>query len=225
MRRTTAAGLLALLLGLTGCLGTATSPSASPTGTVPAATASTAPSPSSTATIAPETSPSPAPPTGTTHTVVRGEGLMAIARAYDTSVDQLVAWNVDRYPSLASDRNLIEPGWVLLVSGDPGITPLPTASPGPATPVPSTPPVGSRCRAGNRVAAGSAQTFRTIPDAGAAVALTFDMGGRMDPAVDIMEFLVASEVCATIFATGAMSDTPQGREVLAIIGANPGLFE
>ena len=32
------------------------------------------------------------------------------------------------------------------------------------------------------------------------VALTFDMGGRMDPAVDIMNFLVANEVCATIFA-------------------------
>lgn len=81
------------------------------------------------------------------------------------------------------------------------------------------------CWAGNRVAAGSAQTFRTIPNAGAEVALTLDMGGRMDPAVDIMNFLVANQVCATIFATGVMSQTAQGQQVLAIIRANPHLFE
>ena len=61
------------------------------------------------------------------------------------------------------------------------------------------------------MSAGSAQTFRTIPDAGPGVALTFDMGGRMDPAVDIMNFLVDNEVCATIFATGVMSQTAEGR--------------
>jgi len=47
----------------------------------------------------------------------------------------------------------------------------------------------------------------------------------MDPAVDIMNFLVANRVCATIFATGIMSETPQGRQVMAIIKANSGLFE
>jgi len=67
--------------------------------------------------------------------------------------------------------------------------------------------------------------YRTIPDAGPAVALTFDMGGRMDPAVDIMNFLVANRVCATIFATGVMSQTAQGRQVMAIIRAHPELFE
>jgi len=75
------------------------------------------------------------------------------------------------------------------------------------------------------VAAGAAQTFRTIPNAGAAVALTFDMGGRMDPAVEIMNFLVANRVCATIFATGVMSQTAKGQQVLAIITAHPELFE
>lgn len=109
-------------------------------------------------------------------------------------------------------------------------SPSPTASPS-ATPTeaptasPSTPPTGSGCTAGNRVSAGSAQTFRTIPDAGPGVALTFDMGGRMDPAVDIMNFLVANEVCATIFATGVMSQTEQGQQVMAIIRAHPELFE
>ena len=75
------------------------------------------------------------------------------------------------------------------------------------------------------MAAGSAQTFRTIPDAGPGVALTFDMGGRMDPAVDIMNFLVDHEVCATIFATGVMSQTAEGRQVMAIIRDHPQLFE
>jgi peptidoglycan/xylan/chitin deacetylase (PgdA/CDA1 family) len=51
------------------------------------------------------------------------------------------------------------------------------------------------------------------------------MGGRLDPALDIMAFLVANRVCATIFATGAMSTTPTGQQVLAIIRAHPGQFE
>ena len=57
------------------------------------------------------------------------------------------------------------------------------------------------------------------------MALTVDMGGRLDPAVDIMNFLVANGVCATVFATGVMSQTPQGEQVLAIIRAHPELFE
>ena len=72
------------------------------------------------------------------------------------------------------------------------------------------PPSGSGCTAGNRVAAGSAETYRTIPAAGPGVALTFDMGGRMEPAVDIMNFLVDNGICTTIFATGVMSQTAQG---------------
>ena len=47
----------------------------------------------------------------------------------------------------------------------------------------------------------------------------------MDPAVDIMNFLVANRVCATIFATGVMSQTAQGAQVMAIIRAHPELFE
>jgi putative cell wall-binding protein len=81
------------------------------------------------------------------------------------------------------------------------------------------------CWSANKVAAGSLQTFRTIPNAGPEVALTFDMGGRMTPAVDIMNFLVANQVCATIFATGVMTRTPEGEQVMAIIRAHPELFE
>jgi peptidoglycan/xylan/chitin deacetylase (PgdA/CDA1 family) len=85
--------------------------------------------------------------------------------------------------------------------------------------------VSSGCRAGNRVAAGSAQTFYVIPGAGNGVALTFDMGGRLDPGVDILNFLIAKRVCATLFPTGAMAQTPQGREIMAIVRAHPELFE
>lgn len=208
------AGLLlagALLLAACG------TPGASPTPTSVAAT----PNPTAT----PEESlpgASPSVAVGTEYTVRPGDTLAAIARAYGTSLDQLVAWNAERYPSLATDPEVIESGWVLRVSAEAGVTPRPSAS---APPQPTPPPVASGCSAGNRVAAGSAQSFSTIPDAGPGVALTFDMGGRMDPAVAIMEFLVANEVCATIFATGVMAQTPQGTEVMAIIAAHPELFE
>ncbi|HEX7197571.1 MAG TPA: polysaccharide deacetylase family protein [Candidatus Limnocylindria bacterium] len=230
--------LLFLLVMLAAC----TSPAASPASSTPAMTAT--PTPSSTPSASPSATPlesESAPPStdptaseqpGTTYTVRAGDSLAAIARAYGTTTQQLQAWNSTRYPSLADNPNVIEPGWELMVSGDPDVTPRPTVAPtqaptqAPATPKPTTPPSsGSGCTAGNRVAAGSAQTFRTIPNAGPGVALTFDMGGRMDPAVDIMNFLVANRVCATIFATGVMSQTAQGQQVMAIIKAHPELFE
>ncbi|MGH2446016.1 MAG: polysaccharide deacetylase family protein [Candidatus Limnocylindria bacterium] len=226
MRR--AAGLPALLSVLV-VLAACGSPAASPTPST-----SLAPSPSASASVAPA-SPSPAaspsaapsttPASGIEYTVQRGDTLAAIARANGTTSQQLQAWNADRYPSLAGNPNIIEPGWVLIVSGDPNVTPLPTPTPAPATPRPTPPPTGSGCTAGNRVAAGAAQTFKTIPSAGPGVALTFDMGGRMDPAVEIMTFLVDNDVCATVFATGVMSQTLQGEQVMAIIKAHPELFE
>jgi peptidoglycan-N-acetylglucosamine deacetylase len=148
--------------------------------------------------------------------------MFSLARRFGTTVQQLQAWNAARYPALAADAGVLEVGWVLVVSGEPGATPAPTAPP-PAAATP--PPTGLGCTAGARVAAGAAETLAVIPNAGPGVALTFDMGGRMDPAVEIMDFLVANRVCATIFATGVMSQTPEGREVLAIIEDHPELFE
>jgi len=225
--RSVSAGLV-LLIVLTACA-PAASPSVSATALPPGGgTLSPTPSASS-APASAIASASPAPTatqaTGTTYTVKAGDSLSLIARAFGTTVEQLQAWNGDRYPSLATNPNVIEPGWVLVVSGDPDVTPIPTPSPAPATPRPTSPPSGSGCTAGNRVAAGSLQTFKAIPNAGAGVALTFDMGGRMDPAVDILNFLIANRVCATIFATGAMSQTPQGQQALAIIRDHPELFE
>jgi peptidoglycan/xylan/chitin deacetylase (PgdA/CDA1 family) len=57
------------------------------------------------------------------------------------------------------------------------------------------------------------------------VALTFDMGGRVDPAMQIMRILLLNGVCATIFPTGAMSQTGVGGQVLAFVKAYPQLFE
>jgi peptidoglycan-N-acetylglucosamine deacetylase len=217
--------LLSLLVGLAACASPAASPSTAPSvepspsasASLPGGTFTPSPSPSASATAAPSADATPTPVAGTTYTVQRGDSLAAIARAYGTTTAQLQQWNAGRYPSLADNPNVIEPGWVLLVSGDPNVTPRPA---------PTAPPSGGAgCTAGNRVSAGSAQTFRTIPDAGPGVALTFDMGGRMDPAVDIMNFLVANKVCATIFATGVMSQTAQGKQVMAIIKAHPELFE
>lgn len=220
-----------LVLGACTADGTASpspSPSSSPLVT-PSAEPTSSPSDAPTSTPRESDAPTPSgaatatPVTGTEYTVRAGDGLAAIARAFGTTTGQLQAWNADRYPSLAANPNVIEPGWVLIVSGDPGVTPLPVAT---ATPRPTAPPSeGGGCTAGNRVATGSAQVFRTIPNAGPGVALTFDMGGRMDPAVDIMGFLVANRVCATIFATGIMSQTAQGQQVMAIIRAHPELFE
>jgi peptidoglycan/xylan/chitin deacetylase (PgdA/CDA1 family) len=54
------------------------------------------------------------------------------------------------------------------------------------------------------------------------------MGGRVEPAIDIMNWLVANRVKATIFMTGSIVDSPwhdEGRQVLAIVAAHPELFD
>ena len=156
----------------------------------------------------------------TSYTVATGDTLFSIARTWRTTVAQLQAWNGQRYPSLMNDPGTLQVGWVLVVAGDPNATPLPTPI---VTPTPT--PPASGCRAGNRVSAGSQQTIVSIAGAGHAVALTFDMGGRLDPGVDILNLLIANRVCATIFPTGAMAQTSQGQAVMAIIRAHPELFE
>jgi peptidoglycan/xylan/chitin deacetylase (PgdA/CDA1 family) len=200
---------------------------------VPSGVGSTTPAPSEwsgeTVTPAPSASgePSASLPTGTTYTVRAGDTMFSIARAYGTTVAQLQAWNADRYPSLSNDPDTLQAGWVLVVSGDPNATPLatPVVTPAPATPSPTTPSVSSGCSAGNRVAAGSAQTFSRVPNAGSTVALTFDMGGRLDPGLDILSFLIANKICATIFPTGAMAQTTQGQQIMAVVRSHPELFE
>ncbi|MEO6058895.1 MAG: polysaccharide deacetylase family protein [Candidatus Limnocylindria bacterium] len=214
---------LVVVLSVAACT-TAASPSPSASGSAtgqPSATTTPFGTTSPTDTAAPTASPTPA---GVSYVVQVGDTLSSVARAWGATVQQLQAWNADRYPSLATAPNTLQAGWVLIVSGDPSTTPQPTAALTPAaTPAATNPPSG--CLAGNRVAAGSAQTFTTIPGAGHAVALTFDMGGRLDPGVEILNLLIADGVCATIFPTGAMAQTADGQRVMAIIKAHPELFE
>ena len=105
---------------------------------------------------------------GVVYVVVGGDTLFSIARAWGTTVAQLQAWNAERYPSLVTNPDGLEAGWVLIVAGDPSATPVATsvALDADAGPHARPPPVGSGCRAGNRVAAGSPQTFYTVPGAG-----------------------------------------------------------
>lgn len=134
-----------------------------------------------------------------------GDTLFSLANRFGTTVDTLVALNG------IQDVNDIPAGLVLFIPERP---PTPTATPRP----PATPtPVGGPSV---RIDHGSRNS--------GAVALTFDMGGRVEPALDIMNWLVANEIRATIFMTGAMANnvnTDAGRQVLAIVDAHPELFE
>jgi peptidoglycan/xylan/chitin deacetylase (PgdA/CDA1 family) len=84
---------------------------------------------------------------------------------------------------------------------------------------------GVTCRAGNRPASAAARVLTRVTTAPGEVALTFDMGGRLDPAKAILEYLLLEQVCATVFPTGAAAATPQGAAALAIVRAHPELFE
>jgi len=51
------------------------------------------------------------------------------------------------------------------------------------------------------------------------------MGGRLTPAIDIMERLIIDRVCATLHPTGDAAQTTTGKAVMAMIKAHPELFE
>jgi peptidoglycan/xylan/chitin deacetylase (PgdA/CDA1 family) len=213
-RRRRSGAALVVCLALAACSAGVTPSAGLPTATPSASPSAHAPTVTPTPTVAPES---------TTYTVQGGDTLSSIARAWGTTVSQLQAWNADRYPSLGDDPNSLEAGWVVIVAADPGATPLATPTAG--TPSPSEPPVASGCRAGNRAPAGGPETFHVVPSAGAGVALTFDMGGRLDPGVKILNFLIANEVCVTLFPTGAMAQTAEGRKIMEIVRSHPELFE
>jgi peptidoglycan/xylan/chitin deacetylase (PgdA/CDA1 family) len=101
---------------------------------------------------------------------------------------------------------------------EPNPEPTPAPTPGPT-------PVASGCTASNRVPVGEPEIIPRAPDAGEAMAITLDMGGRLDPALEIMAFLIENQVCTTLFPTGAMGETATGQAVLAIVAEHPELFE
>lgn len=81
------------------------------------------------------------------------------------------------------------------------------------------------CWSGTKPAGGSAEVYTRLPNAPNQVALTFDLGGRLDPALDIVRWLVDNQVCATIFPTSAAAQTSIGAAVMAALRAHPELFE
>ena len=84
------------------------------------------------------------------------------------------------------------------------------------------------CTSGPRPTLSSVATagiVRYVPGAAGRIALTFDMGGRLDPAMSIVRFLELERICATIFPTGEMATSTTGRQVLAEVRSHPELFE
>jgi peptidoglycan/xylan/chitin deacetylase (PgdA/CDA1 family) len=221
---------------MAGCVSPGSSPTPTPTPTTspsPTAEASASPSiiPTPTGSPSPSATPSPVPtatpaPTSSfvSYGVAPGDTLGSIAARHDTTWQSLVYWNRATYPGLdpddpSYDPNIIRVGWVLRLL--PGVVidfdaPLPTSAP---TPVQTAEPTSAPAT-GTLVWNGSRQTDR--------VALTLDMGGRIEPALAIMTWLRDHGVHATIFMTGSMVDstvTDAGRQVLARIDARPDLFD
>ena len=80
------------------------------------------------------------------------------------------------------------------------------------------------CRTGAR-ATGAVAVWNTVPGAGPEVALTFDLGGRTDPALSIVKRLLQYGVCTTLFPTGDTAATTAGAAALKFAAAYPQLFE
>jgi peptidoglycan/xylan/chitin deacetylase (PgdA/CDA1 family) len=81
------------------------------------------------------------------------------------------------------------------------------------------------CEVPAKPAAATSTVIRRVPTPEPELALTFDMGGRMIPAVAILERLVIDRVCATIFPTGDALATADGAAAAALIRLHPELFE
>jgi peptidoglycan/xylan/chitin deacetylase (PgdA/CDA1 family) len=221
--------LLAAILVVPGLLGgPAPSPTASPASSgAPVATASP---PAGSPTFA---RPTPSPDaTFTSYVVRQGDTLNSIAKQYGTTGRSIAWWNRGTYPSLdpesdAYNPDRLEVGWTLVLIPGHVVddTNPPTPSPGPtATLVPGptptsgavvTPPAANPATV---IAHGS----RTVPQ----IALTFDMGGRLDPAVDIVQWLIDHDVHATLFPTGKTgSTTTLGKAALQLAAKHPDLFD
>jgi peptidoglycan/xylan/chitin deacetylase (PgdA/CDA1 family) len=141
-------------------------------------------------------------------------------------------WNRGTYPTLDPQSenyqpDRIEPGWrLVLIPGavvDEASPPTPSPGLPTATPAataagsvsPSKPPAGAPAVV---VSAGPRGTNR--------IALTFDMGGRLDPAMDIVTWLVDHKVHATFFPTGkSATTTTEGRAAMTLAAAHPELFD
>ena len=201
--------------------GGSATPSASPTGAAPTFVR-----------------PTPSPlPTFTTYVVRAGDTLNSIATTFRTTARSIAWWNRGAYPSLDPESQDYEPdrlevGWALAVLPNSAVdeTNPPTPSPGPEG---STPPTGAPSAAPSSqpsaqpTSAPAAATVishgpRTVKN----IALTFDMGGRLDPAVDIVQWLIDHGVHATFFPTGKSgTQTVLGLQAMQLAATRPDLFD
>jgi peptidoglycan/xylan/chitin deacetylase (PgdA/CDA1 family) len=218
--------LVGLVLGLTAsACGLGDLPTRRPS-EAPPATATPSPVPTATPEPTPVPTATPKPtPTPIVHVVKRGENLIAIARRYKTTPQSIGVWNRKAHPSLDPtspkyDPNRIEIGWRLTIF--PGVTVDPNA---PESPEPTPEPTLELSPSPTAVAGGPGVLLTHGPRASNAVALTFDMGDRTDPALAIVHWLIDRRVPATFFATGELaSGDPTAKAVLALVGAHPDLF-
>lgn len=81
------------------------------------------------------------------------------------------------------------------------------------------------CWSGARPSAGSQEVITSVPGATKQIAFTLDMGGRLDGAEEIVDYLIEHQVCTTFFPTSIMANTSGGRAIVAKIAAHPELFE
>lgn len=177
--------------------------------------------------------PTPSPqPTFTTHLVRSGDTLNSIAREFLTTARSIAWWNRGAYPSLDPESEDYEPnhleiGWRLVLI--PGVVVdennPPTPSPGPsATLTPSAGP--SAASSAEPTPASPATVISHGPRTVKRIALTFDMGGRLDPAVDIVAWLIDHDVHATLFPTGKSgTETAQGLAAMQLAATRPDLFD
>jgi peptidoglycan/xylan/chitin deacetylase (PgdA/CDA1 family) len=215
--------------------GTADGPPA--TGGSPGASSSAAGSPTFDPNVIPSfVRPTPTPlPNPIAYVVAKGDTLTSIARRFSTTPRSIAFWNGDRYPTLdpTSSRynpNKLTVGWRLLIR--PGTVfdedDLPAASAGPsvsATPSASSTPRPTQTPAASQASGDVSKLVAHGPRGSGKVALTLDFGGRLEPALDIIDWLVGHRVHATIFPTGkTASGTTIGRQALARIGAHPDIL-
>ncbi len=224
-----------LLPSLLGSPGPGASPTA-PSGSGQPSSAPTAPGPTF-------LRPTPSPqPTFLSYVVKSGDTLSSIARKHGTTAFSIAWWNRDSHPSLdpesdSYDPNRLDIGWVLQILTDTVVdennppqssaAPDPTqggAIPTPATTKPTTGPQPTGTQP--PTPAGPATVISHGPRTARNIALTFDMGGRLDPAVDVVRWLIDHEVHATLFPTGKSgTQTAQGLAAMQLAATRPDLFD